>query len=161
MKSSWMFTAPLLGFLAVFAGAHFGSQWAGRLFWTSGISLVNDPPWYSIGQDFVYGLFCLGGMIVTLVLAVSTRRRFGTGSWMAAWMAVIWMGYPAAQAFLILARTTRIWDPSAALSQWRGFHEYTTDPARDLIFALSLIVGFVFAIRTRRYFEAPSTEEMR
>lgn len=161
MKGSRAFTAPVLTFLALYAGAHFGSQWASRLFWTRSTGPGGDPPWYFIGQDFITGLFCLVSMILTLLVAVWTRRRFGTGSWMAAWMAVLWMGYPAAQAFLILLRTTRIWDPTAAASQWRTFDEYAGDPVRYAVFAFSLIAALVFGSRTRRFFEAPSAESMR
>lgn len=161
MKASRAFTPPVLTFFALYAGAHLGSGWASSLFWTRSAGPGGDPPWYFIGKDLISGLFCLGGMILTLLVAVWTRRRFGTGSWMAAWMAVLWMGYPAAQAFLILLRTTHIWDPSAAVSQWRTFDEYAADPVRYVIFALSLVAALVFGSRTRGFFEAASTDGIR
>ena len=158
MKGYRAFTPPVLIFFALYAGAHLASRWASSVFWTRSVGPGGDPPWYFIGQDLLTGLFCLGGMILTLIVAVGTRRRFGAGSGTAAWMAVLWMGYPAAQAFLILTRTTRIWDPSAAVSQWRTFDDYAADPMRYVVFALSLVAALLFGSGTQRFFEASSTE---
>ena len=151
---------PLLLFLALYLGVSFGQLWVGRLLWTHSTQ-VTEPPWYFIGQDLVGGLLCLGGLILTLIVAVRARRRFGAGSWMASWMAAISMGYPAAQAFLILLRTTHIWDPSAAASDWRTFDQYHRDPVRWVVFALSVIAGLAFAWLSRGFFEVRQAERAR
>ena len=85
---------PSVWFIVSYGAAMLTSAWATRRFWTNDISISNDPPWYFIGQDLIFGLLCLAALIVTLTIALRTRRRYGTEGWMAAWMATIWLGYP-------------------------------------------------------------------
>jgi hypothetical protein len=151
--------APVLVFLGLYASANFASRWAFGSFWASKAELTGDPPWYFIGQDFVNGLVSFVALILALLMAFWTRRRYAMGSWMAAWMGVLWLGYPAAQMCHILLRTTHIWDPGAAVSRWRTFGDYARDPFRDVVFGLSIAIALGFALWSRKLFASRTTED--
>jgi len=99
---------------------------------------TEGPPWYFIGQDLVGGLVCGAGIGLSLLIAFGGRRPFPDTSWMALCFALLWMGYPLGQALYVLARSSRLWDPSTASTAWSSFEAYTTDPLRHVIFLLCI-----------------------
>jgi hypothetical protein len=153
MRESRTLSPPTLVVFGLYALAGFGGPLVSRRFWTARASMTS-PPWYFIGQDLILGLLFLVALAASLLIAVAVRRRYPAGSHLAAFMALLWMGYPAARGLVVLARTDSIWDPARASSQWQTFDQYFADPARWIAMAVAFGLALLFHAKSRRFFAA-------
>lgn len=145
-------SVPMFAFFGLMVTAGFAGQSLSEHFWTHDASW-DKPPWYFIGQQLVSGLAYFVALAASLFVAFVFRRQYqGASSRWAAFMAFIWMGPHAADAVVILLRTSRVWDPARATTTWRTFDDFNADPARYIVFASVLAAAIVFAkvIRDRR-----------
>jgi hypothetical protein len=148
MKQSDWLNLPMGVFFALYVGAGFTAPLISHRFWTARASW-DEPPWHFIGQDLVSGLLFCVALALSVGAATLMRRHHPERSRQATFFALLWMGYPVAQAILVLLRTNYVWDPSRATSHWRTFDEYIADPARYVGFGLAMAIALFYQWVTR------------
>jgi len=157
MESQSKFTtwAPVVAVLLLSVLANPTSSWLASRFWMHEQGPGSQPPWYFIGQDLVEGLVYTAALLVAIPFLILVRRRYQEGSWMALWMALLWMGPGGAQAFYVIARSDGLWNADTATTAWVSFDQYLHDPLRRIIYFACLGGALFVAAASRRYFGPP------
>ncbi|HEY1250470.1 MAG TPA: hypothetical protein VGH97_04725 [Thermoanaerobaculia bacterium] len=119
---------PWIGGLAYVIGSSVGVRYVGRHSGEFGHP-GDNPPWWFIRTDFVQGI-CLGaGIVLCLVIAILTWKRYPGNTRAMLWVNILWSGGGAWKAILIALNTRHLFDPTRAeTSRWPTFNSWQTDP---------------------------------
>lgn len=90
----------------------------------------DDPPWYFLRRDFIYGACAAVGLLATLLLAAVTWRRNPDFSCMIVACNLAFLIPPVVKLCVILLRTEHLFDAARATSEWPTFDSYLHDWSR-------------------------------
>jgi hypothetical protein len=85
-----------------------------KQFFSADVSPGSDPPWYFIRQDFIEGICMAVGGSICLLFGAWAWHRYKPYGWMCTWMSLLWFGYRAWPAVVILLKTRHLMEVSAA-----------------------------------------------
>ena len=110
-----------------------------------------DAPFWFLRQHVVDGVCAEVGMLLALLLAALTWKRYPRYSSTALWMGCLWSVPSVVDALIICCRSSNLMDPRRAATDWKTFDQWLDDPLRRVSFYASLaaIVALAFALRRR------------
>jgi hypothetical protein len=92
------------------------------------LRLVDPPgseiPWYFIRQDYVLGIVMGIGGLACILLGLAFLKLYKSNARLLIAQGVIWFGFPAWKAFVIVLRSDHVLSPTLARTSWPSFEAY-------------------------------------
>jgi hypothetical protein len=153
IKPSLLQVVPYLVWIVLHWGARAGAALTFPRTWFFARGATANPPWYAIGQDFVAAMWFTAAAVLMLAFALAASVRIGPNAWTALGVALTDFATKIGPGLGVLLHTSRLRDPSGAVSAWPTLEAY--EHSRHLALTLSLSAGVVaFAAFLVQYYRA-------
>jgi hypothetical protein len=108
----------------------------------------DEPPWYFIRRDAIYGLCLLGYFLSCVAIGAVAMRKKIEGGAMLIWFGLICSFVPIWRMMIIFLRSDHVFDPANARTSWTTFDSYIDDP--HLLGWVVIAIGLFLAVKWAR-----------